>query len=249
MKQYIVLMLVLFTLMPMTSCSSSSTKKTEAAENVQTNQVEIDAQRQQDSIREAQATAERLKREEEARIAAEQEARENEKNKIVGTYEFKARIPNTDNVVTGYSNGKFIKESRMVGTIDGVEYLVVFPDERVSLISPGNRKTYIGKVNEIFNGAFSVRCFDKDSKFGHGYKLYRSGREIGTSGDTYGGYKTFVVDTNTRCVYESVDDYKNRDISDVMYIMYDSFSSTVSKSNNTEWQRNYFDQYRDKYND
>ena len=192
--------------------------------------------------------AEREERERQAH--AEKEAQEAERNKIVGTYEFQAHIPNTDKVVTGYSQGSgFTKESRTVGTIDGVEYLVVHPDFRVSLISPGNHKTYIGKVNEVVNGAFSVRCSDRNSKFGHGYTLYKSGREIGSAGDTFGGYGTFVIDTNNRRVYESVSDWKNADVSDTEYVMYDKFSTTVSISNDTEWQRNYYDQYRDRYKD
>lgn len=196
--------------------------------------------------------ADKQKAEEEERerqIQSEKEAQENERNKIVGTYEFQVHIPNTDKVVTGYSQGSgFIRESRDVGTIDGVEYLVVHPDFRVSLISPGNRKTYIGKVNEIVNGVFTVSCSD-NSKFGHGYRLYKSAREIGTAGNSFGGYGTFVIDTNNRRVYKSVSDWKNADIGEPEYVMYDNFSTTVSSSNDTEWQRNYYDQYRDRYSD
>ncbi len=134
MKQYIFLMLVIFSLIPMTSCSSSSTEKTEASESVQTNQAEIDAQRQQDSIREAQATAERLKREEEARIAAEKEAKKWKgvatlselKDKLPGTtwgatrkrgdFYFKFHFTTNSVIITSYTKSDFSEDSRFGGT-------------------------------------------------------------------------------------------------------------------------------------
>lgn len=175
---------------------------------------------------------------------------ENTHSQIVGTYEFQVHIPNMDNVVTAYSfdNG-FTKERRQIGTIDGVEYMVVHPDMRVSILEPGDRKKYVGTVNEVVEGVFTVKCSNDDGKFGHGYILYESGREIGTSGNNYGGYGVFVVDTKNHRVYKTVEEYKGSDISDTEHLMYDSFTPTVRTSNTTEWQRNYFDQYKDDYED
>lgn len=175
---------------------------------------------------------------------------ENLHKQIVGTYEFQVHIPNMDNVVTGYSFGNgFTKEQRQVGTIDGVEYMVIHPDMRVSILEPGDRKKYVGTVYEVVDGAFTVKCSNDDGKFGHGYILYESGREIGTSGNNYGGYGVFVVDTKNHRVYKTVEDYKGSDISDTEHLMYDNFTPTVRTSNTTEWQRNYFDQYKDNYED
>lgn len=169
---------------------------------------------------------------------------------IIGTYKFQVHIPNTDKVVTGYSYGKgFTKESRQVGTIDGIEYMVVHPDMRVSIIEPENRKKYVGKVSEVLDGVFAVKCANDNGKFGLGYVLYKSGREIGTSGNNYGGYGVFVVNTKDRRVYKSIEEYKGSDISDTEHLMYDEYSPIVSSSNTTEWERNYFDQYKDDYED
>lgn len=175
---------------------------------------------------------------------------ENTHSQIVGTYEFQVHIPNMDNVVTAYSfdNG-FTKERRQIGTIDGVEYMVVHPDMRVSILEPGDRKKYVGTVNEVVDGVFTVKCSNDEGKFGHGYILYESGREIGTSGNNYGGYGVFVVDSKNHRVYKTVEEYKGSDISDTEHLMYDSFTPTVRTSNTTEWQRNYFDQYKDDYED
>ena len=168
-------------------------------------------------------------------------------DKIIGTYEFQIYIPNMDDVVTGYSYNGFSRERRQVGTITGVDYLVVNSNMEVIKIDPENFRTYIGEVDEVDDGVFTVKCSNGDGEFGNGYTLYRSGDEIGRAGNSYGGYDIFVVDTKTRRVYESISDYKNRDISDVEYIMYSNFSPNAKTSNTTGWKKDYFDSYRNRY--
>lgn len=166
---------------------------------------------------------------------------------IIGTYEFQVHISNTDNVITGYSYKGFSREKRIVGTIDGIEYMVVHSDMRVTILEPNNIKKYVGEVDEVGDGVFSVKCSNRDGTFGRGYTLYRSGQKIGTAGSEYGGYETFVVDTKKRRVYKSIEDYKNSDISDTEYIMYDKFDSNIKSSNTTEWHNNYYDTYKNRY--
>ncbi len=222
------------------------------------NKIEKDAEIQyqlfsQSANNNSEEVAQRIaleKKESAARAEAERLEAENKKKQIVGTYEFQVHIPNMDNVVTGYSYGEgFTKERRQVGTIDGVEYMVVHSDMRVSILEPGDRKKYIGEVNEVLDGVFTVSCTNREGKFGLGYTLYKSGEKIGSAGDSYGGYGTFVVDTKSRRVYKTVSDYKGSDIGDTEHLIYDSFVPSVRTSNNTEWERNYYDRYKDKYQD
>lgn len=193
---------------------------------------------------------ERRKEEEKKQMEEEAERKQKTKLSIVGTYKFTVHAPNMDKVVTSYSYSKgFTRESRQVGTIDGVEYMIVHPDMRVSILLPGDGKKYVGDVIEVVDGAFSVKGPNNDGKFGRGYILYKSGQRIGTAGNSYGGYDTFVVDTKEHRVYESVSKWRGRDIADTEYLMYDSYTTTIMTSNQTKWEYNYYDEYKSKYTD
>ena len=165
--------------------------------------------------------------------------KEIESKTIVGTYYFN---PCKDNYasVDMYDGLKWWKERKLIGYIKWSEYLVVMEDLRVSLLEP-NRKSFVGNVTDIKDGAFIISINSRENATdGAWTPVYRNGRKIGNRGDEGYGYpKNIVIDTNTRRIYNGVDDYKNRDISDVSYIMYDRFSSTIKESNNTDIERTY----------
>lgn len=223
--------------------------------NNEAKQQEIERQRQ-DSIQAAERAekkrAEQERAEREAAERAEREAAEREKLReekaIVGTYYF---YPCKDNYasVDMYDGSKWWKERKLVGYIKWSEYLVVMEDLRVSLLVP-NRKSFVGNVTDVEDGVFIISINShENATVGAWTQLYKNDREIGRLGDKgYGFPKNIVINTKTRRIYNGVSDYENRDISDVEYIMYDHFSSTIEESNNTEYERTYLnEQYEREY--
>jgi len=183
----------------------------------------------------------RLKEEQEreARLREEEKQKAQAMSSIIGTYTFS---PCEDNYasVDMYDGRKWWKERKLVGYIEWIEYLVVMEDGRVSLLSPSQRK-FVGTVSDVSNGAFVISINSGDNaRVGAWTTLYRNGNDIGQLGSKgYGFPNNVVIDTNTRRVYNGVEDYKNKDISDVEYIMYDSYSSVIETSNDTEVKRRY----------
>lgn len=116
-------------------------------------------------------------------------------------------------------------------------------DLRVALLAP-NMKSFVGNVSDIEDGAFVISInSNENATVGAWTQLYKNDTEIGRLGDKGYGYpKNIVIDTKTRRIYNGVSDYMNRDISDVEYIMYDRFSSTIEESNNTEYERTYLNE-------
>ena len=171
--------------------------------------------------------------------ALEEEAKKREYESIVGTYIFNPRKDNYASVDM-YNGQKWWKERKLVGHIEWREYLVVMEDNRVSLLRPSERK-FVGKVSDVDNGTFVITIDSRENaSIGAWTTLYRNGKDIGRLGDKGYGYpKDVVIDTKTRRIYNGMEDYKNKDISDVEYIMYDSFSSVIEQSNNTEIKRDY----------
>lgn len=169
----------------------------------------------------------------------EKDAREREHKAIVGTYYFSPRKDNYASVDM-YNGQKWWKERKLVGYIEWTEYIVVMEDSRVSLLRP-SQKQFVGTVSDVNDGAFIITISSRDNaSVGAWTTLYKNGRDIGRLGDKGYGYpKKVVIDTKTRRVYNGVEDYKNKDISDVEYIMYDRYSSVIEESNNTEIKRNY----------
>lgn len=179
-----------------------------------------------------------------------EEKREREHKAIVGTYIFNPRMDNYASVDM-YNGQKWWKEKKLVGYIEWTEYLVVMEDNRVSLLRP-SRKNFVGTVSDINDGAFIISInSNENARVGAWTTLYRNGKDIGRLGDKgYGFPKNVVVDTKTKRIYNGVEDYKNRDISDVEYIMYDSFSSEIKEANNTGMRRNYLsEEYEREYGD
>ena len=185
------------------------------------------------------AERDKYEMEQKAKRALE-EAKERERKAIVGTYIFHPRKDNYT-TVDMYNGQKWWKERKLVGYIEWTEYLVVMDDYRVSLLAP-SRRNYVGTVSDVANGAFVISTNNRESMgVGAWTTLYKNGKDIGRLGEKGYGYPNkIVIDTKTRRIYKKIEDYKNKDISDVEYIMYDSFSSVVEESNNTEMQRNYF---------
>jgi hypothetical protein len=174
--------------------------------------------------------------------------KEIERRAIIGTYYFN---PCKDNYasVDMYDGQKWWKERKLVGYIKWSEYIVVKEDLRVSLLEP-NRKSFVGNVTDIKDGVFVISVnSSENATVGAWTPLYKNGREIGRLGNKgYGFPKNIVIDTQTRRIYNGVNDYTNRDISDVEYIMYDRFSSTIEDSNNTEYERTYLsEKYEREY--
>jgi len=168
-----------------------------------------------------------------------EETKELERKAIVGTYVFHPRKDNYASVDM-YNGQKWWKERKLVGYIEWVEYLVVMEDYRVSLLQP-SRKHFVGTVSDFSNGAFVISINSRENeRVGAWTTLYKNGKDIGRLGDKGYGYPNdLVIDTKTRRIYKGVNDFKNKDISDVEYIMYDSFSPIVEESNSTEINRNY----------
>lgn len=174
--------------------------------------------------------------------------KEIERRAIIGTYYFN---PCKDNYasVDMYDGQKWWKERKLVGYIKWSEYIVVMEDLRVSLLEP-NRKSFVGNVTDIKDGVFVISVnSSENATVGAWTPLYKNGREIGRLGNKgYGFPKNIVIDTQTRRIYNGVNDYTNRDISDVEYIMYDRYSSTIEDSNNTEYERTYLsEKYEREY--
>ena len=174
--------------------------------------------------------------------------KEIERRAIIGTYYFN---PCKDNYasVDMYDGQKWWKERKLVGYIKWSEYIVVMEDLRVSLLEP-NRKSFVGNVTDIKDGVFVISVnSSENATVGAWTPLYKNGREIGRLGNKgYGFPKNIVIDTQTRRIYNGVNDYMNRDISDVEYIMYDRYSSTIEDSNNTEYERTYLsEKYEREY--
>ena len=185
-------------------------------------------------------------------VSSEQQSieanKEIERRAIVGTYYFNPRKDNNASVDM-YDGQRWWKERKLIGYINWAEYLVVMDDLRVSLLEP-NRKRFVGNVTDIENGAFVISVNSRENAtVGAWTPLYKNGREIGRLGDKgYGFPKNIVIDTKTRRIYNGVNDYMNRDISDVEYIMYDRYSSTIEDSNNTEYERTYLsEKYEREY--
>ena len=185
-------------------------------------------------------------------VSSEQQSieanKEIERRAIVGTYYFNPRKDNNASVDM-YDGQRWWKERKLIGYINWAEYLVVMDDLRVSLLEP-NRKRFVGNVTDIENGAFVISVnSSENATVGAWTPLYKNGREIGRLGDKgYGFPKNIVIDTKTRRIYNGVNDYMNRDISDVEYIMYDRYSSTIEDSNNTEYERTYLsEKYEREY--
>ena len=155
-----------------------------------------------------QREQEARQREQEAR-QREREARQRERDAIVGTYYFDYE-----------SDGK-------------KQYLVVMKDFRVVVLD-NSRKTFIGTVGEINDGVFTIRLHSPGSAgIGAWCNYYKNGEIIGRQGSTgyiYPSVFVAVIDTNTRRIYKSVESFKNKDISDEYYIMYDRFSSVIKES-------------------
>lgn len=174
--------------------------------------------------------------------------KEIERRTIIGTYYFN---PCKDNYasVGMYDGQKWWKERKLVGYIKWSEYIVVMEDLRVSLLEP-SRKSFVGNVTDIKDGVFVISInSSENATVGAWTPLYKNGREIGRLGNKgYGFPKNIVIDTKTRRIYNGVNDYMNRDISDVEYIMYDRYSSTIEDSNNTEYERTYLsEKYEREY--
>ena len=188
---------------------------------------------------EAESTVNLYSEANETQRVMEEDAKEREHKAIVGTYIFNPRKDNYASVDM-YNGQKWWKERKLVGYIEWTEYLVVMADYRVSLLRPSERN-FVGTVSEIDNGAFIISINSRENaSVGAWTTLYKNGRDIGRLGDKGYGYpKNVVIDTKTKRIYNGVQDYKNKDISDVEYIMYDRFSSVIEETNNTEIKRNY----------
>lgn len=191
---------------------------------------------------ETESTSATNTEEKETQRSSEEESKEREHKAIVGTYYFNARKENYASVDM-YNGQKWWKERKLIGYIEWTEYLVVMADYRVSLLRPSQRN-FVGTVSDIDNGAFVISINNRDNaSVGAWTTLYRNGKDIGHLGDKGYGYpKNVVIDTKTKRIYNGVQDYKNKDISDVEYIMYDRFSSAIEESNTTEIRRSYLSQ-------
>lgn len=186
-----------------------------------------------------ESTTERNSEDNEMQRVSEEETKEQEYKAIVGTYIFNSRKENYASVDM-YDGQKWWKERKLIGFIEWTEYLVVMEDLRVSILKPSQRE-FVGTVSDIDNGAFVISINScENASIGAWTTLYKNEKDIGRLGDYGYGYpKKVVIDTKTRKIYNGIDDYKNKDISDVEYIMYDRYSSVIEESNSTKVMRNY----------
>lgn len=119
------------------------------------------------------------------------------------------------------------------GKREWTQYLVIRPDGRVVKLDPNDR-AYVGDVVKCENGVITI-LIKEQVTIGEHSKLWRNGKKTGSIGSIGGYYKRIVIDTKTKCIYGSESDYKNRDISNVEYYMYDSFLNEIKESNNTTY--------------
>ena len=165
-----------------------------------------------------------------------------ESKAIVGTYFFNP-------CRNEYATTDIFGSSILVGYTKWSEYLVVMDDLRVTLLKP-NRRNFVGTVTDINDGIFVISTYSSDNaRIGAWTPIYQNGREIGRLGDKgYGFPKDVVIDTKTKRIYNGIENYKNKDISDVEYIMYEDFSSEIKDANNSEYKQEYLnEEYERKY--